>query len=253
MTRIRRRRELLATVGLAGLAALTGCAGGRSSGAADGTARDAGADAGPSTRTRMPTRTRTPTRTDPPERPIADGDRAPTSTDAREATTGADGSAVGAGQGESNDGAGGTDAGLVFPSVDVGLPGSDGGLVALRPPGRVVLVDFFATWCGPCRAVMPHLRAVRERFDSDAVFVVSVTSERDETAVRRFWDRHGGTWPVVIDPGMRAGRRFGAVTIPTAVVLAADGTVVARRTGVTPERRLTADLEEALATADGGA
>jgi thiol-disulfide isomerase/thioredoxin len=134
----------------------------------------------------------------------------------------------------------------MLPSVDVGVPGSEGGLVAVRPPGRVVLFDFFATWCAPCRAAMPTLRAVRDRFPRESVFVVSITTERDAAAVRTFWERYDGTWPVLVDPGMRTGRRYGATTIPTTVVVTPAGDVVARHAGLVDESRLAADVAAAL-------
>ncbi|MFB6130494.1 MAG: redoxin family protein [Salinigranum sp.] len=133
---------------------------------------------------------------------------------------------------------------ILLPSVDVG----DGprGLLPLRKPGRVVLLDFFATWCPPCGPEMANLLAARERFDRERVYVLSITQESDEGAIRAFWERHGATWPVVMDPGLRSARRYAVTSFPTIVVLAPDGTRVMRHRGLTGERRIVAALETAL-------
>lgn len=140
--------------------------------------------------------------------------------------------------------------GLLLPSLDVA--GSPGRLVPLRPPERAVLLDFFATWCPPCAPEMTHLRAVRERYDPDELSVVSITQETDEAAVESFWEAHEGTWPVVLDPGVRAGQRFGITSLPTILVLAPDGTEVERRTGLVREPALVEAVDTALDGADTG-
>lgn len=157
------------------------------------------------------------------------------------AGNGSDGQADG-GTETTRDGAAGGD-GLTLPSVDVG--GSPGGLVALRPAGTVVLLDFFATWCPPCAPEMANLREVRRRFDPSDVFVVSITQETDETAIEAFWEEHRGTWPVVTDPGARAMRRYDVTTIPTILALAPDGTPVERHTGLVGETALVEAVDAA--------
>jgi thiol-disulfide isomerase/thioredoxin len=137
-----------------------------------------------------------------------------------------------------------TGDGLLLPSLDV--EGSPGGLVALEPQGKATLLDFFATWCPPCEPEMAVLRSVREQYGDGEAAIVSVTQERDEAAVESFWETHRGSWPVVLDPSTRAARRYGVTTIPTIVVLAPDGTEVARHTGFVAEARLLEALETAL-------
>lgn len=137
---------------------------------------------------------------------------------------------------------------LLLPSLDVG--GSPGSLVALRPSGKVALLDFFATWCPPCGPEMEHLRAVRERYDASELSVVSITQETDEATVESFWEEYRGTWPVVLDPGVRAGQRFGVTSLPTILVLAPDGTEVERRTGLVREPALVEAVDAALDRGD---
>jgi thiol-disulfide isomerase/thioredoxin len=140
--------------------------------------------------------------------------------------------------------------GLLLPSVDtVGSPGS---LVPVRRPDRVALLDFFATWCPPCEPQMKHLRDVQDHYDPEQISIVSITQETDESAIGSFWTEHDGNWPVVTDPTMRAGRRFGVTNIPTILVLTPDGTEVERHTGLVMASTLTDAVDAAIERADGG-
>lgn len=210
----RNRRDVLGGCASAVVAALAGCAGDATppSGTADGTA------AAPTTRAT--------------------------------ATPAGDGSGGRTDDGTTPTPEGATGDGLVLPSLDVG--GSPGGLVPVRPDGRVVILDFFATWCAPCIPEMDNLREVRRRYDESAVYVVSVTQETDEAAVEAFWEEHRGTWPVVLDPGSRALRRYDVTTIPTILALAPDGAVVERHTGLVGEEALVAAVEAARQQGESG-
>lgn len=141
-------------------------------------------------------------------------------------------------------------AGLLLPSVDTA--GSPGSLVPVPRPDRVALLDFFATWCPPCEPQMEHLRDVRDHYDPERLSVVSITQETDESAIESFWTEFDGSWPVVTDPTMRAGRRFDVTNIPTILVLAPDGTEVERHTGLVETATLTDAVDAAIERADAG-
>jgi Redoxin. len=136
------------------------------------------------------------------------------------------------------------DRGVVLPTVEA--PGSPAGTVGLSPPGRAVLVDFFATWCAPCVPEMGNIGAVRDRFTDAELAVVSVTQERDETAIRGFWERHDGAWPVARDPELAATRAYDVTGVPTIVVQSADGETTLRHTGLAGEDRLVEAVRAAV-------
>ena len=138
---------------------------------------------------------------------------------------------------------------LTLESVEVA--GSPGGPVTLRPAGRVAVLSFFATWCAPCKPEMANLRAARDRFDRDAVSIVSITAEEDRDAVEHFWRRYRGTWPVVLDTDLEATRRYDVAGVPTTLVFAADGERVLRHAGLASEEAIVEAIAEALERGGG--
>ncbi len=134
--------------------------------------------------------------------------------------------------------------GLVLDGV--AAPGSTDEPVAIEPDDRVALLDFFATWCAPCKSEMSHLNAVRDEYDDARLSIVSITQETDRAAIRRFWREHDGSWPVVQDATLEAFSAYDVQSVPTIVVRAADGTETLRHVGLAGTDRLVEGVERAL-------
>ena len=133
------------------------------------------------------------------------------------------------------------------PAPDVAgrtVDGSSFRLVDLR--GRWVLVNFFATWCVPCRQEHPDLIrfALRHEFAGDAA-VVGVVYDDDAGAVRRFRTKQGGDWPMVLDPSGRTALDFGVAGVPESFLISPDGFVAAKVVGGIRTERLERVLAEA--------
>jgi thiol-disulfide isomerase/thioredoxin len=125
----------------------------------------------------------------------------------------------------------------------VAVAGSPGGTMAVKPAGEPALLDFFATWCAPCKPQMAELRAVREEFPD--LHMLSITFEEDPGLVESFWTEYEGRWPVATDPAVRTGERYGVQRIPTLLVLAPDGTEGWRHVGLASAAGIGEQVEQA--------
>lgn len=99
--------------------------------------------------------------------------------------------------------------------------------------GRYVLVNFFASWCVPCKLEHPELRDFERRHQAAGdASVVSIAFQDDEANIRQFFREQGGEWPVLAGDTGPAVLDFGIVKLPESYLVAPNGVVVAKFTGV---------------------
>jgi cytochrome c biogenesis protein CcmG, thiol:disulfide interchange protein DsbE len=123
---------------------------------------------------------------------------------------------------------------------------------ALRPPGvdlaglrgKPALVDFFASWCGPCAEEAPTLRKLSTAMAGKAT-VVAVDWDDAGGPARAFVRKHRWTFPVLADTSGMAGEKYGLVGLPTTFVLDPRGRIVATFRGPQSEAKLRRALLEA--------
>jgi peroxiredoxin len=92
--------------------------------------------------------------------------------------------------------------------------------------GKVVLLDFWATWCGPCREALPHMREIAKKFQDQPLVVISISLDDDQQKWKDFIDKNGMTWLQYNDAGGFKGsiaRAFGVEAIPHTFTIDADG------------------------------
>lgn len=107
------------------------------------------------------------------------------------------------------------------------LQSLDGGPVSLSSQkGNVVMINFWATWCVPCRQEMPHLQALYERYQSLGFELLAVNVEKDNAAGARKWlEDTPVTFPVLFDPNNEVTKLYKVQTMPTTVLIGRDGTM----------------------------
>jgi thiol-disulfide isomerase/thioredoxin len=115
---------------------------------------------------------------------------------------------------------------------------------------KVVLLNIWATWCGPCRYEIPELQQMHEKFGSKGFEVVGVSIDDPGTEenVREFVKREKIAYPVVLDPQGRIADLLQTTVIPTSALIARDGTILWMHRGIVSasDERLTAALNKAL-------
>lgn len=98
--------------------------------------------------------------------------------------------------------------------------------------GKVVLLNFWATWCIPCRTEMPAIEALYQRYRAQGLEVLAVNLDRLSTAgVEAFLKEVKVTFPIVLDPDWSAARTYGVLGVPTSYLIDRAGNVVVREVG----------------------
>lgn len=119
------------------------------------------------------------------------------------------------------------------------LPGLDGGRVASADyRGEIYVVNFWASWCVPCREEAPHLQDFYERRSQEGVGLVGIVYNDREDKARGFRDDFGLTFPQAMDPGGRAAIDFGVFGVPETFVVDGRGVIMAKLIGGVGPRTL---------------
>ena len=115
--------------------------------------------------------------------------------------------------------------------------------------GKVVLIDFWATWCGPCREALPHIRDIAHKFQEEPLVVISISLDHDEKAWKEFVAKNKMTWLQYRDGGFEApiARSFNVNAIPATFTIDTDGVLEDQHVG---DGNIEGKLKKLLAAAN---
>lgn len=118
------------------------------------------------------------------------------------------------------------------PSAGAREPGKDGDTVALSSfAGRVVLVNFWATWCEPCEREIPAMERLYQELGGEDFELLAVAIDDDEAKVQEFQERYQLSFPIVLDSNQAVYGSYQTMGVPESLLIDREGRIVERYVG----------------------
>ncbi|MEE8413457.1 MAG: TlpA disulfide reductase family protein [Dehalococcoidales bacterium] len=130
---------------------------------------------------------------------------------------------------------------------DFTLTDLDGNQVSLSDfRGKTVFLNFWATWCPPCRAEMPEMAAVYQEYTDKEVVIIGIDIQEPAETVRQFVQDQGYSWTFLLDTSGMVTADYEIVAIPTSFFLDKEGIIRAVNVNAMTKREIEAKLAEAM-------
>jgi thiol-disulfide isomerase/thioredoxin len=108
--------------------------------------------------------------------------------------------------------------------------------------GKVVVLNFWATWCVPCRTEMPDMEATYRKYRDQGLVILAVNADESSEAIAVFVNELGLTFPILRDSQRKARDAYDIRFLPTTLFLNRDGRVFAREVGLLDQKALLAQI-----------
>ena len=148
-------------------------------------------------------------------------------------------------------------ADLAFSAVDFTLEDMNGKIFILKEHiGKgPILLDFWATWCTPCKNSLPHLQTMMKKYEKQGltVITISIDSPKSQSKIKPYVLAKKFTFPVLLDPNSEVLKQFKGNSVPFQVIIGKDGNVVETHTGYNPgdEKVLEEKIVKLLSAGSG--
>jgi len=116
--------------------------------------------------------------------------------------------------------------------------------------GKLVLLNFWASWCPPCRWEMPYFEVAWNEYKDQGIVFIGIAQDLDVNDAKEFANSTGVTYPLGLDPGNRLSRDLDVLQLPTTIILDKDGKVTKRITKSVGEKLLNRILNQVLREQD---
>lgn len=116
--------------------------------------------------------------------------------------------------------------------------------------GKVIYVDFWASWCVPCRKSFPWINQIQQKYGEDNFVIIAVNVDRDKTLADAFLKETPANFPIVYDPEGKLARQFKLKGMPSSYLLDKQGKVISAHTGFFSKKvkKYEQDIAQALAS-----
>jgi peroxiredoxin len=140
------------------------------------------------------------------------------------------------------------DVGVPAPAFS--LPSKDGATVSIEDyRGKVVYLDFWASWCGPCRQTFPWMNKMQQQFGEQGFAVVAVNVDKKQADADAFLQKIPASFTVLYDPKGKIPTQYEIMGMPSSVLIGRDGKVIAQHTSFRESEAagLEAQIRDAVA------
>jgi len=130
---------------------------------------------------------------------------------------------------------------------DFRLESLDGGQMSLgEQRGQVVLINFWATWCAPCRAEFPDIQAAYEARKDEGFVVLGVNAQESRGAIEPFIEAMGASYPILLDENGQVAKTYRPVGLPMSILVDQEGIIQVRHVGLLTREKLDEYLADLL-------
>lgn len=149
----------------------------------------------------------------------------------------------------------GSEGEKLTPAVDFNLTDQYGNTHTLSQyKGKTIFLNFWGTWCPPCRAEMPDIQKLYEEFDQegeDALVILGVAApnlgkEKSEDGIKTFLEENGYTYPVLMDTEAELFQTYGITSFPTTIMIDRDGNLFGYATGQLNEETMRSIIQQTM-------
>ena len=133
------------------------------------------------------------------------------------------------------------------PAHDFSLPSAKGQVTLQDYRGKVVYLDFWASWCVPCRHSFPWMNAMQRKYGTKGLAVVTINMDKNRTLADKFLKKYPANFTVVFDPEGKSAESYGVMGMPSSYIINREGGIVYSHVGF--REKTASKIESQIASA----